>query len=487
MRFAAFFSALLLAANASAAIDWNADLDTLRSEIPKVHPNAFHATTKEAWEASIAKLRADAPNLPPHKVAAEIGRIVASIGDGHTRLTFPIDPKAGFFSGHSTTKIPDDPALHFRQLPLRFTWLSDGLVITAAANRDLVGHRVARIGTMTPEEAYKAMAPFAHGDNEAMRRAIASDYFAVPELLNAAGITPSKDSVTIDGTTVDAIPFDTDAAWLPKRDERNFWFEQRGKSVYFVFNEVNNEEKESLRDFAARLFKFIDDHKSDTLIIDLRANAGGNGGLLQPLVHGLIRRPNLRVFALIGPRTFSAAVDFALQLEQNTNTVFVGEPTGGRPNNYGDSRKITLPSSGMTVRVSTLYWQKSDPRDFRDTIPPHLTVVPSSTDLAAHRDLALQTTMHIADGIRKKGTLDGNWTGIITIEWHRIPLTIESGRLNASMLGIKDYVIQQPHFTIASTEGPLEFDLRPGAEVITGTMAGQGRVFPLLLTKSSAP
>jgi len=487
MRFAAFFSAFLFAANASAAIDWNADLDTLRTEVPKVHPNAFHAITKEAWEASIAKLRADASNLPPHKVAAEIGRIMASIGDGHTRLTFPIDPKAGFFSGHSTTKMPADPALQFRQLPVRFAWLSNGLVITAAANRDLVGHRVSRIGTMTPEEAYKAMAPLAHGDNEAMRRAIASDYFAVPELLNAAGISPSKDSVTIDGTKLDALPFDTDAPWLPKSDPRHFWFEQRGKSVYFVFNEVNNEEKESLRDFAARLFKFIDDHKTDTLIIDLRANSGGNNGLLQPLVHGLIRRPGLRVFALIGPRTFSAAVDFALQLEQNTSTVFVGEPTGGKPNNYGDSRKITLPSSGMTVRVSTLYWQKSDPRDFRDAIPPHLTVIPSSTDLASHRDLALQTTTHIADGIRKKGTLDGAWTGIITIEWHRIPVTLDAHHLTIPDLGVKDYAIEQPHFTIASTEGPLEFDLHPGAGVITGTMTGLGRVFPVLLTKSSAP
>ena len=103
-------------AGAPLSIDWNADLDTLQREIPATHPNAFHATTREAFDASIAKLRASAPNLPPNAVVAEIARIVASIGDGHTRLTLPVDPNAGFFSGHTPTKLPDDPALrHERQ------------------------------------------------------------------------------------------------------------------------------------------------------------------------------------------------------------------------------------------------------------------------------------------------------------------------------------------------------------------------------------
>ena len=48
MRFALLFSALL-------AIDWNADLDTLQRELPKLHANAFHATSKESLDASIAK------------------------------------------------------------------------------------------------------------------------------------------------------------------------------------------------------------------------------------------------------------------------------------------------------------------------------------------------------------------------------------------------------------------------------------------------
>jgi len=478
---------MLLALFFSLAIDWNADLDTLQREIPATHPNAFHATTREAFDASIAKLRASAPGMAPHLVAAEMARIVASIGDGHTRLTIPVDPTAGFFSGHTTTKIPDDPDLHFRHLPVRFTWFSDGVFVTSAANRDLVGKRVTHIGSMTIDDAINAMAPLASADNDAMRRGVITDLLVVPELLHATKIAPSADRVNVNGVTLDAVPFGAAVPWLEKSDERFFWFEQRGRITYFKFNQVANAEHETLAAFADRLFKSITEHHSDALIIDLRANAGGNSAMLKPIVHGLIRNPKLPVFVLIGRRTFSAAVTFATELEQNTNAIFVGEPTGGRPNGYGDSRKITLPSSGLTVRVSSLYHQDSDPRDFRDSIPPHLTVSASSADFMAHRDLALQTATHVAEAMRKKGTLDGKWTGLVTIDWKRIPITIDDKHVTVTDLGVNAAAIPQPKFTIESNEGPLEFDLHAGDGVITGTMTGQGRTFPILLTRRASP
>ena len=50
-------------------------------------------------------------------------------------------------------------------------------------------------------------------------------------------------------------------------------------------------------------------------------------------------------------------------LEEYTDAVFVGEPSAGKPNSYGDSRTITLPNSGITVRVSIYYWQRTHPLD----------------------------------------------------------------------------------------------------------------------------
>src|SRR3954451_15548937 len=153
--------ALTLAVAVSAhATDWKSDLDLLRREVPKMHPNAFHATTREAFDAAVEKLKSDAPSLPPHVVVAEIARIVASIGDGHTRLTLPVDPNSGFFLGHTTTPLPADDALRFHPLPVRFYRYADGLFVTEAENVALRRRRVVRIGNMPADEAIAAMMPF---------------------------------------------------------------------------------------------------------------------------------------------------------------------------------------------------------------------------------------------------------------------------------------------------------------------------------------
>src|SRR3954452_16727337 len=138
----------LIVAVSAHATDWSSDLDLLRREVPKMHPNAFHATTREAFDAAIEKLKSDAPSLPPHVVVAEIAKIVASIGDGHTRLTMPVDPNSGFFLGHTTTPLPADDALRFHPLPVRFFRYADGLFITDAENAALRGWRVMRLGRM---------------------------------------------------------------------------------------------------------------------------------------------------------------------------------------------------------------------------------------------------------------------------------------------------------------------------------------------------
>jgi hypothetical protein len=59
-------------------------------------------------------------------------------------------------------------------------------------------------------------------------------------------------------------------------------------------------------------------------------------------------------------------------LEKYTNITFVGEPTGSKGNTYGDSRKIVLPNSGITVRVAIYYWQDWYPWDKRDATVPQI-------------------------------------------------------------------------------------------------------------------
>jgi tetratricopeptide (TPR) repeat protein len=105
-----------------------------------------------------------------------------------------------------------------------------------------------------------------------------------------------------------------------------------------------------------------------------------------------------RLFVITGRRTFSAAQNFVNELEKYTNAIFVGEPTAGRPNHYGDNRAIALPNSKIGARVSTLNWQDMDPRDNRAWTAPGIAAVISSADYRAGRDPAMQAVIDYAPG-----------------------------------------------------------------------------------------
>src|SRR2546430_12521 len=89
-----------------------------------------------------------------------------------------------------------------------------------------------------------------------------------------------------------------------------------------------------------RLFALADSVSPARLVLDIRENTGGNGGLNRYPVQQLLRRPTLdrpdRLFVIIGRRTFSAGQQFTNLLEAWTQATFVGEPSGQRPSQYGD-------------------------------------------------------------------------------------------------------------------------------------------------------
>src|SRR6185503_2352461 len=86
------------------------DLDFLAEELPKRHVNVFHTVTQAQFEQAVRALRERIPALARHQVIVELARIVALIGDGHSRLD-----------------LSDGPNVDFQRYPLRLYLYSDGL------------------------------------------------------------------------------------------------------------------------------------------------------------------------------------------------------------------------------------------------------------------------------------------------------------------------------------------------------------------------
>jgi tetratricopeptide (TPR) repeat protein len=201
-------------------------------------------------------------------------------------------------------------------------------------------------------------------------------------------------------------------------------------------------EGESLENFSRRLLTLLDTADVRRLALDLRLNRGGNGDLNRPLVLSLIKARKLEqqksLFLLIGRSTFSAAQFLVNELEHYTNAVFVGEPSGGKANSYGDSRKIVLPHSGITVRVSTLWWQV-DERDTRQWKAPDVAAELTSSEYRDNVDPGLRAVL----AYREEPSLSD-----------RMTRALETGDLAGAMREYRSYRADPDH-AYADTENEL--------------------------------
>lgn len=401
-----------LAAVSTEAQKWQADLQYLSMEMPKRHKNLFHSMTRGQFDAAVSELNGRIPSLTRNQILVGLARIVAMANDGHTAL-FP------FFN----------PALGLHRYPVKFYLFEDGLYVqrAAPAYREVVGGKVLRIGNVDATEAYHRMSEIVNRDNEMMVKDVAPDWLGFPEFLEGLGIVEHMEdgllTVEKDGkeVTVHLSPITMEAAhalaWVDASDgaanplplwrkdlDNPFWFEylKDSRTVYLKYNAVGDKPDEKLSDFFHRVFAFITANPVDRLVIDLRTNTGGNGYLNWPLIYDIIRSDKInqrgKLFTITGRMTFSAAGMCAVYLERHTNTLFVGEPTGSRPNGYGEHGELTLPNSSIKVFVSTLYWQESDPRDERPWIAPQISTPLTFEQYRNNADPAMQAILNYAPG-----------------------------------------------------------------------------------------
>ena len=197
--------------------------------------------------------------------------------------------------------------------------------------------------------------------------------------------------------------------WL-QHPEKHYWhaFLEDGKTLYVQYNQVEDEPGEPIASYFPDLFREADRRGVERLIIDVRLNGGGDNYLNRPIWHALLRSDRLnhkgRLWMIIGPKTFSAAMNFVDDMELNTNVTFVGEPTGETPNMWGDPVSVTLPNSGIVVQTSALWWQLEDPRDKRPFRAPDIPVEMSFADYANNIDPVLNAISRTAGSAAGGGT-----------------------------------------------------------------------------------
>lgn len=403
---------------------WRADIAFLAREIRR-RSAAFGDTSEPDFAAAVSRLAGGVPDLSEAQIIAGMMKLLASLGDGHAFIA----PAEG---NRELNRI----------LPVKFYLFAEGLFVTAAVPqyRQLVGAQVLRVGAHQAAEVLAALDPLISRDNPQQLAWLGPEVLPWPPMLHALGLIDDPAAVTLtvrfaDGSvgpvtvesTAAPVPRDypTDApaadptrprpaGWISLPDtlppplplylrdpDLLYWFEYLPAQslVYFQFNGVGDLPDEPLAAFCDRLFGFIDDHPVRSLVVDLRWNGGGNTLLVQPLLHHLISCAKIRrrggLFVIIGRGTFSAAQNTATAIQRETDAIFVGEPSGSRPNFVGETAPFELPYSKTIANVSDLYWQTSWPTDRRPWIAPDLYAPPALEAFRQNRDPAMEAILAV--------------------------------------------------------------------------------------------
>jgi hypothetical protein len=377
---------------------WIKDLDYFAQELPRRHVDPFSNISEEEFLEAIDDLKKDVPHLREYEIVVSLMKIVASIGDSHTMLS------------------ADNTNL-FRSLPLELEWFNDGIYVIKAAPDygQLVGKRVVEIGNKSVEEATDLVKVVIPHENDAQLRRRVPGYLMIPEILAALAIVDNLESVTYKFDSIGDItltPQSTapDSSWISVHADitcdaplylryplKYYWFISlnENRTIYAQYNACIEMKNNPFEAFSKGLLAAIDSNQPDKLVFDMRMNGGGTSSIADPLIEAIKQRPTINskghLFVVLGGRTFSSAILNALKFKNQTEAIFVGEPTGGRPNHHGEIKLFVLPKSWIVISYSTKYFTHSS--EDTPSLYPDMDVRISFSDFMECKDPVLDAIL----------------------------------------------------------------------------------------------
>lgn len=379
---------------------WERDLNTLASELERLHPNLYFQRPKPEFANALGALRRAIPTSDDISLALGVQRLVASLGDGHTTASL------------------DLVALGMRRIPIAAYVFDDGVYIrdADASLVSLIGARIVGIGSLPIDTVLARLRPYVAAETEAWALQMLPTPLVLAEVLREIGATASSDSVSLDVITregsrqrlsVATMPVATEVKWsllslvpldsLPlfrRNGNSNYWFEYLAseRTMFIGYNRAANDTANPLDAFGARLEQELNRHDVARIIVDFRLNAGGNSSLFRAIERPVLAykraHPSTALVGVIGRRTFSSGLWNAIGFQRGAGATLYGESAGGRPNHFGEVRQFTLPHSGIRILHSTRRWrlvQDADP----PALLPDVAVPVLASDHFALRDAVL--------------------------------------------------------------------------------------------------
>ncbi len=355
-----------------------ADLAAFRTQFLEVD-KAYSADARAHAEARLRELEANLGRISAAQFELTLAQVVALADNGHTAA----------FAGPRSRR--------FNRVPIRLTpFERDFLVLRATeAHADLLGARIVSVAGI-PIAEIRDSARTLSGGVSAWRDRNAHYLIESPEQMHAMGLLEEADGALYEFETMDqrrverrfdAEPANPDrvragaSRWLSPvlfPQERGSWralldpghvpWSLQDVNELFRSRDVpeldatvvelrrNNSSPERQIGIALReLTDSIEARGRQHLILDMRLNGGGDLNTTRNFMKSLPDLVAGRIFVLMSPWTFSAAISSIGYLEQAApdRVTLIGEGPGDRLEFFSEGGIVTLPNTGAMILNAT--------------------------------------------------------------------------------------------------------------------------------------
>lgn len=405
---------MILHARHPEAVDWQYDIDLLERELAEKHPDLFRGKDSASFHHALERVAGRACNGSLFDVSVQLQQVLAGLGDPYTAVNY-----------HYLIR---SEAI----LPLVCVWFEEGIFVmeTSETCSRIVGKKLVTVNEAPIAQVIDSLTTLLVPQNVSLIKAETERMLSWAQLLQYFGFA-GQDGVHMGFEDTDGnpdrvfFPLPTRNAHAVRLDpvsvpegwkDRKAYFRDRyfpEEQLYYIqYNHCWSREVEVrhgsgsaalfmpvFRDFERRVFRHIRREKIEKLVIDLRFNEGGVASQGTAFIDKLSRsrlNGKGKIYVILGRHTFSTAVIHAVELIRMTDAITVGEPTGGRPNHFGEIRRFVLPETGLVVSHPTRFFQlmESDP----PTLQPDIDVTLYYRDYMKGVDAFLQAVKdHRAD------------------------------------------------------------------------------------------
>lgn len=370
---------------------WCEDVKVLKNKLPQEHKNLFFNISKKNYNELFDKLINDIPSLNSDDIQIRLMQIIAKVGDAHTNImnfgwnfVYPID----------------------------LYYFNDGYYIigTDKKYKDLLGTKLIKINDISIDSIITDVDSLIPHENIYMLKNKEPQYVKYPQVLKYYNFTKNnqiiltlKDSnnklytkeILADYTTnINYININDIIKIKPLylQEKKDFWYKYLydQKLMYCQINRctITNGEVPFINEVISETIS----NNAKKLVIDLRNNIGGTHfdsyNFVSEIANNQIISKNVKLYVIVGRKTFSAGLQYAIDFKKNTKSIFYGEPTSGDPNQYGDARTFILPNSKLCISYSTKYFNDLDTN--QNSFIPNNIIEPSLNDYINGKDSVLE-------------------------------------------------------------------------------------------------